>query len=142
MIDKLAEVSFLSRARLAELAKRDGIALSTFQMRVLSVVGRFPGQPQQALLHCRGWDKGQVARAFRELERQELIIRCGNSTAKRLTEVSLTVEGRALFERLEDVRRELSATLTAGLTPDEARQFETLLDRMLEHIGNDLPETP
>ncbi|WP_438765357.1 MarR family winged helix-turn-helix transcriptional regulator [Kushneria sp. TE3] len=139
IIDKLAELSFLSRARLSELARREGITLPTFQLRVLSVVGRFPGQAQQAILQRRGWDKGQVARAFRELEQQGLIERCGSSTARRISEAALTAEGRALFEQLEKIRSELAATMTAGCTPEETRQFDALLERVLGNVGDAPP---
>ncbi|WP_299257484.1 MarR family transcriptional regulator [uncultured Kushneria sp.] len=139
IVDKLAELSFLSRARLSEMARCKGITLPTFQLRVLSIVGRFPDQHQQTLLQRRGWDKGQVARAFRELEQQGLIRRCGSSTARRITEAALTEEGRELFERLERIRSELASTMMAGCTLDETRQFDALLDRVLDNIGDGSP---
>ncbi|GHC23092.1 hypothetical protein GCM10010082_14090 [Kushneria pakistanensis] len=136
IIDRLAELSFQSRARLSELARREEITLPTFQLRVLSVVGRFPDQAQQAILQRRGWDKGQVARAFRELEQQGLIRRCGSSTARRITEAALTPEGQALFEQLEQIRTELAATMMAGCSPEEIRHFDALLERVLDNVGS------
>ncbi|WP_110685132.1 MarR family winged helix-turn-helix transcriptional regulator [Salinicola aestuarinus] len=133
-IVKLAELSSRSRARLNELAQREGISLPRFQRLVLSIVQRFPDQHQQVILHRDGWDKGQVARAFRELEQQGLIRRCGSSTTKRITQVALTPEGEALAERLAAIRTELAATLLAGWTPEEVARFDDLLDRALDNM--------
>lgn len=136
LIDKLAELSMISRSRLSELAQRDGLTLPPFQLRVLSVVGRFPERHQQSLLQKRGWDKGQVARAFKELERLGLIRRCGDSTPRRITQVALTPAGQQIFERLERIRDELTATTLAGFSADEASQLEGLLQRALDNIAD------
>ncbi|OLO10140.1 hypothetical protein BTW10_16205 [Chromohalobacter japonicus] len=134
LLDKMAALSVASRSRLSELAQRDGLTHPPFQLRVLSVVGRFPEQHQQALMQKRGWDKGQVARAFKDLERQGLIRRCGDSTPRRITQVALTAEGQGIFERLEQIRDELMATTLSGFSTAEERAFETLMTRALDNI--------
>lgn len=139
LLDKLAELSFISRSRLNALAQREQMTLPPFQLRVLSVIGRFPEQRQQSLLQKRGWDKGQVARAFKELERLQLICRCGDSTPQRIAQVTLTAEGLAMFERLEQVRAEQASTALTGFTAQEIQQLDSLMDRMLDNIASAPP---
>lgn len=134
ILDKLAELSVISRSRLSELAQREGLSLPPFQLRVLSIVGRFPEQQQQSLLQRRGWDKGQVARAFKELERLGLIRRCGKSTSRRIVQVALTTEGRQVFERLEQVREDLTSLITKDFSPSEAAQLDSLLGKALRSL--------
>lgn len=139
LIDTLAALSVASRSRLSELAQDDGLTQPPFQLRVISFIGRFPEQYQQALMQKHGWDKGQVARAFKELERTGLIRRCSASTSKRLTQVALTAEGQSIFERLERLRESLMVTVTSGFSADETRQLERLLDRALDNVARSLP---
>ncbi|OBX35308.1 transcriptional regulator SlyA [Halomonas elongata] len=97
--------------------RREGIDLPPFLLRVLSIVGRFPDHNQQQLLQRRGHDKGQVARAFKQLEQQGLIYRSGSSTPRRITQVTLTEEGQRLFCRLEAARSELASQALSGFAP-------------------------
>lgn len=134
IIDTMAALSVACRARLSELAQRDGLTHPPFQLRVLSVVGRYPEQHQQSLMQKQGWDKGQVARAFKALEREGLIRRCGDSTPRRITQVALTAEGQVIFERLERIREELTATTLAEFSTAERRAFEQLMKRAMNNI--------
>ncbi|CBV44324.1 MarR family winged helix-turn-helix transcriptional regulator [Halomonas elongata] len=136
ILDTLAELGFTSRSRLSELVRREGIDLPPFLLRVLSIVGRFPDHNQQQLLQRRGHDKGQVARAFKQLEQQGLIYRSGSSTPRRITQVTLTEEGQRLFCRLEAARSELASQALSGFAPQEVRKLNTLLERMLENVDN------
>ncbi|QFT86751.1 Transcriptional regulator SlyA [Halomonas sp. THAF12] len=134
ILDTLAELGFTSRARLSELARSEGIELPPFLLRVLSIVGRFPTHNQQQLLQRRGHDKGQVARAFKQLEQQALIRRSGSSTPRRITQAALTEEGQRLFSRLEAARGELASQALSGFAPEEVTQLNALLQRMLENV--------
>ncbi|WBF18095.1 MarR family winged helix-turn-helix transcriptional regulator [Halomonas elongata] len=136
ILDTLAELGFTSRSRLSELVRREGIDLPPFLLRVLSIVGRFPDHNQQQLLQRRGHDKGQVARALKQLEQQGLIYRSGSSTPRRITQVTLTEEGQRLFCRLEAARSELASQALSGFAPQEVRKLNTLLERMLENVDN------
>ncbi|MGQ0336127.1 MarR family winged helix-turn-helix transcriptional regulator [Halomonas elongata] len=136
ILDTLAELGFTSRSRLSELVRREGIDLPPFLLRVLSIVGRFPDHNQQQLLQRRGHDKGQVARAFKQLEQQGLIYRSGSSTPRRITQVTLTEEGQRLFCRLEAARSELASQALSGFAPQEVRKLNALLERMLENVDN------
>ncbi|MDF3918015.1 MarR family transcriptional regulator [Salinicola sp. LHM] len=141
ILDTLGELSFVSRGRLQEMARREGMTLQPFQQRVLSFVGRFPDQKQQQLMQQFGRDKGQVARAFKALEQQGLIRRCGRSTPKRIVQAEMTPEGEAYFQRLEQVRLTLAEAALEGFSEQEAHQLEAFLRRIIHNVGR-TEETP
>jgi len=68
------------------------------------------------------------------LERQGLVQREPNSKDRRSINITLTLEGRQLFERMEPVGDEISQRALACLNDDEAVILMTLIERIREHL--------
>ena len=68
------------------------------------------------------------------LERRGLVKREPNSKDRRSINITLTLEGRQLFERMEPVGYEISQRALACLNDDEIVILMTLLGRISEHL--------
>lgn len=134
LFEKLAEISIGTKGQLQHLLQQEALPLTLFQMKVVSFVGRFPGQPQKRLVQS-GVDKGQVARTFKELEERGIIRRCGDSTEKRITEAELTEEGHDYFVQLEAIRSRVAEKVLAGLDSDEQAALGRLLSKMRDNLS-------
>ncbi len=71
-----------------------------------------------------------VTRLLDRLERGGLIRRERARHDRRVVEVGITAEGRALLERMYDEIEALEQRLTRHLSPDEHRHLSTLLERL------------
>ena len=68
------------------------------------------------------------------LERRGLVQREPNSKDRRSINITLTLEGRQLFERMEPVGDEIRQRALACLSDDEIVMLMTLLERIREHL--------
>jgi DNA-binding MarR family transcriptional regulator len=84
---------------------------------------------------CRGisYDAGAMTRMLDRLESKGLIQRNRSSDDRRMVQLVLTEEGRAVFPRMREISMGVANRFLRGFTKGEARQLETLLLRMLEN---------
>jgi DNA-binding MarR family transcriptional regulator len=84
---------------------------------------------------CKGisYDAGAMTRMLDRLESKGLIQRNRSSDDRRMVQLVLTEEGRAVFPRMREISMGVANRFLRGFTKGEARQLETLLLRMLEN---------
>jgi len=95
-----------------------------------------PGEPKSASDLCKGisYDAGAMTRMLDRLESKGLIRRSRSAHDRRLVHLELTEEGRSAYPRMRDIAMTVANRLLRGFTKGEARQLETLLNRMLDNV--------
>lgn len=93
------------------------------------------GINQGTVAAAMGLDKGTVARSMTRLEEAGLVKRERDSLDRRNYRLSLTDEGKGAMERLGRIRAELESTIICGLSDEELREMERLLQKMHDNVS-------
>jgi DNA-binding MarR family transcriptional regulator len=131
LIDLLRTVSTSFQGRLQQLAAANGAGLTAFQARLINLVGRNDGISQLTLGARTDRDKGQIARAVKELEAGGFVIRSPNSSDWRSKSLTLTDSGRDVYARLRAGRRHLASEALAELSVEEKQALQSSLQKMI-----------
>ena len=85
---------------------------------------------------CKGiaYDPGAMTRMVDRLEAKNLIRRVRSEDDRRSVKLELTGEGKELFPKMRVKVVGVLNHLMRDFTPDEARQLESLLQRMLANV--------
>jgi DNA-binding MarR family transcriptional regulator len=121
-----------------ELAQDKRLApleMSAAQYIIVANLAAGPGEPKSAADLCKviSYDAGAMTRMLDRLEAKGLIRRTRSSQDRRLMNLELTEEGRAAYPRMREISMANANRFLRGFTKAEARQLESLLNRMLEN---------
>lgn len=100
------------------------------EWRVLVVLGDAGAQTQRDLVRATQQDKVAVNRACKALETRGLAQRRANTRDGRSHHVELTEAGRAVHERIMPLALEMERSILGGLSDQERRVLERLLERV------------
>ena len=114
----------------AELAPLDITAAQYVILMSLAL-----GEADSASGLCKGisYDPGAMTRMIDRLERRGLVRRVAHPNDRRAFNLELTPEGEAVYPKLRESVMKILNHFLHGFTPQEARQLETFLQRMLEN---------
>jgi MarR family transcriptional regulator, multiple antibiotic resistance protein MarR len=101
-----------------------------------SVIASLAGEERKSASDlCRGisYDAGAMTRMLDRLEGKGLIRRNRSPADRRLVHLELTEEGRAAYPRMREIALAVANRFLQGFTKAEARQLESLLNRMLDN---------
>lgn len=104
--------------------------LTIWEWRVIAVLGGGEAMTAQAICEATAMDKVTVSRALRALAERSLVQRRQSPTDKRAALVTLTGEGRAIYEEIAPLAMEWERSLLEGFSPEEAAQLSRLLKRL------------
>jgi len=104
--------------------------LSIPEWRVMAVLGGTPGLPAREVAHRTAMDKVQVSRAVASLMRARRVARSGDAKDGRITRLSLTRQGRAIYDEIVPLALHLEELFLSALSADERRSFEALLAKL------------
>lgn len=123
----LHDVSRLRRTLFDQRLKPLGITRS--QWSVLAQISRAKGEPMAQVELARLLDIGKAAlgASVERLERSGYVKRLGSDTDRRVKQVALTEDGRALLKVMERVGQQTNLELTAGISAGELAEFERTL---------------
>ncbi len=107
------------------------IGLGFLDARLLYLLGRRPDITAARIAEIIGVDAAAVSRAVKSLKARKLIAEARGP----LRSLSLTEEGWALCRLTEKISDEREARLLRGFSDGEAEQMLTLLNRMLDNMG-------
>jgi DNA-binding MarR family transcriptional regulator len=104
--------------------------------RSLAVIARYQPLTAKQLATLTSSDAFKVARAIELLVRRGLIRRDVDKEDRRRASLSLTKEGRKIYNDIEKFMMRVERELTAGLDPNDIAALRQTLDRLdhrLEH---------
>ena len=104
--------------------------LSIPEWRVMAVLGGTPGLSAREVAHRTAMDKVQVSRAVASLMRARRVARSGDAKDGRITRLSLTRQGRAIYDEIVPLALHLEELFLSALSADERRSFEALLAKL------------
>lgn len=97
---------------------------------ILLYASRCPGARQEDVACCYALDKTSVARDARRLEDMGHLRREIDPDNRRQYQLYLTGAGRDMLPVLERACQDFAEKLSAGLSPQEWRQLQSLLQRL------------
>ena len=96
----------------------------------MAVLGGTPGLSARDVAERTAMDKVQVSRAVDSLMRARRVQRHADSRDGRITRLSLTAKGRAIYEEVVPLALHLEDVFLSALTAEERRQFESLMTKL------------
>lgn len=129
----LSQLGFHVSQRFAE--KIAPLGLVPPHVGILRMVGREPGQSQQALATKLGIPPNRLVGLIDELEARDLVRRERPPTDRRVFALHLTPDGEAMMERVQRIGIAHEREVTAALDDDERGTLVALLTRMADEQG-------
>ena len=109
--------------------------LSIPEWRVMAVLGQTPGLSAREVATRAAMDKVQVSRAVASLLRAKRIARVGDEKDGRITRLSLTKQGGAIYDEIVPLALHLEQVFLAALTPAERATLATLMDKLSRQVN-------
>jgi len=109
--------------------------LSIPEWRVMAVLGQTPGLSASEVASRTAMDKVQVSRAVASLLGSKRIARVGDEKDGRVTRLSLTRQGTAIYDEIVPLALHLEAVFLAALTPAERATLSTLMDKLARQVN-------
>jgi DNA-binding MarR family transcriptional regulator len=114
----------------------DRFGLSVSEWRVMAVLGQRPGLSARDVAMRTAMDKVQVSRAVASLVDARRVKREGDDTDGRVTRLSLTAKGQAIYDEVVPLALHLEEVFLAALTPDERKTLNRLMDKLTDRISH------
>lgn len=112
-----------------------GGGLSLPETRCLAAVGSFPELTVNQLAFESNLDKGQASRAAQSLVDRGLLTKQASPVDGRSVILSLTPQGKPLWEKVMALIGQRNAELLSCLNKSEQQQLQTYFERMLAHAA-------
>ena len=109
--------------------------LSIPEWRVMAVLGQTPGLSARDVANRTAMDKVQVSRAVASLLRTKRIARAGDEKDGRVTRLSLTRQGTAIYDEIVPLALHLEAVFLAALTSAERATLSTLMNKLARQVN-------
>jgi DNA-binding MarR family transcriptional regulator len=130
------------RLRMAQIASfqsfarhTQSVGLSPGRFAALILIDRNPGISQTALARAIGSDKSTLTPVLDNLVKRGLISRIRTRSDRRLYELSLTDEGRAVVRAMQECAQRHERELDAVVGPRERAQFVKVLRKISTALG-------
>ena len=114
--------------RLARAYRGENITIP--EWRVLAVIGEVDRVAARDVVRRTPMDKMTVSRAVASLEQKGFVNRAADAEDRRVSMLSLSSEGRKLFDRVAAMALDFEADLLSTLTPDEAAGFGAVMEKL------------
>jgi DNA-binding MarR family transcriptional regulator len=108
--------------------------LSTAEWRVMAVLGQTPGLSARDVAVRTAMDKVQVSRAVATLVGTRRVQRDGDESDGRVTRLSLTAKGHAIYDEIVPQALHLETAFLAALSPQERETLDELMKKLLEQV--------
>jgi DNA-binding MarR family transcriptional regulator len=108
----------------------DRFELTIPEWRAMAVLGDTSGLSAREVAERTAMDKVRVSRAIESLMRARRVQREADASDGRVTRLSLTPKGRAIYDEVVPLALHLEEIFLSALTPQERRTLETLMDKL------------
>ena len=127
-------ISRILQQKLQAKFKNTGLNATPEQWRLLVVLSNEGAMNQSQLAELQHKDRAAIKRLIDHLEAKNLVIRkSGKDSRSNL--ISLTEKGKEVVEVFTKASKETVKEAQSCLTPEEAQQLNTLLNKLLENIS-------
>lgn len=130
VVRQLAAIAVIRRRLVRELPQGAGNG-----SMVLAALAQHGETRLRELAHHLDCDLSVVSRQVAHLEQQGAVERRANPDDRRSSLVSITPQGRALFDALVQVHTDLMDEATADWTPEELATLTGLLERLKDGLS-------
>lgn len=104
--------------------------ISPPEWRIVSTLGEFQQMTATEISNHSGMHKATISRAVLSLEKRELLLRSPSAADRREEILTLTPEGRRVYETIAPMALRYEQNLLEGLSPDDVVR----LDRLIRHL--------
>jgi DNA-binding MarR family transcriptional regulator len=118
----------VSNAIARQYSERFGLSIP--EWRVMAVLGGAPDLSASEVARATEMDKVQVSRAVASLMQAKRVQRQTDSADARVTRLSLTSKGRAIYDEIAPAALALEAQFLDALSPEERVAFDILLAKL------------
>ncbi len=125
---RIVALGHVISGRLASAYRDENITIP--EWRVLAVVAQAQSLAARDVVKRTPMDKMTVSRAVASLEAKNIVERATSDADRRVSMLSLSVEGRALFDRIAALALAFEDDLVATLEPEEAALFRSVLEKL------------
>jgi DNA-binding MarR family transcriptional regulator len=108
----------------------DRFGLSIPEWRVMAVLGQTPGLSARQVAERTAMDKVQVSRAVQSLLAAKRLTREADIRDGRVSQLSLSAPGRAIYDELVPVALKLERDFLSVLTENDRRALDRLLTKL------------
>src|SRR5262249_25038715 len=98
-------------------------------------LGQTPAMSARDVAVRTAMDKVQVSRAVTSLVEARRVKREEDETDGRVTRLSLTAKGRAIYDDVVPLALHLEEVFLAALTPEERKTLSRLMDKLTDRIS-------
>lgn len=116
-----------------------GVEMTREQFIVLKVLHDKDGAMQKELAFITERNKGSLARLISTLEKKGYVERKTPNADRRIKQIFLTKEGRAIFKKIKPVLYEVFVKVECGLSTFEIEQTIHILRKIEYNIQNATP---
>jgi DNA-binding MarR family transcriptional regulator len=109
--------------------------LSIPEWRVMAVLGGTSGLSARDVAARTEMDKVQVSRAVANLMHARRVQRQTDEADARVTRLSLTAKGRAIYDEIVPLALELESQFLEALSPEECTNLDLLLSKLTKQAG-------
>ena len=121
--------------RLARAYRDENLTIP--EWRVLAVIAQADEVAARDVVRKTPMDKMTVSRAVASLEGKDYVRRAVDENDRRVSMLSLSKEGRSLFDRVAALALEFENQLLAELESDERFIFDETLNKLEAHVASD-----
>ncbi len=114
--------------RLARAYRNEDITIP--EWRVLAVIGEAVRVAARDVVRKTPMDKMTVSRAVASLEQKGFVQRAADEEDRRVSMLSLSPDGRTLFDRVAAMALAFEDDLLSTLEPEEAAAFRAVLEKL------------
>lgn len=131
-------LSVLSNRVSSEIARHysDRFGLTIPEWRVMAVLGQTPHLSARDVAARTAMDKVQVSRAVASLVEGRRVQRRDDAGDGRVTRLSLTAKGRAIYDQIVPLALNLEAVFLSTLTREERETLDRLMRKLSERVGS------
>ena len=108
----------------------DRFDLTIPEWRCIAVLGGAPGLSAGDVAQRTAMDKVQVSRAVANLMRDKRVQRLTDDADARVSRLSLSAKGRAIYDEIVPLALHFEAQILAALSPEESAVFARLLAKL------------
>ena len=114
----------------------DRFGLTVPEWRIMAVLGQTPGLSARDVAIRTAMDKVQVSRAVASLVEAKRIKREEDESDRRVTRLSLSARGRAIYDEVVPLALHLEEVFLSALSAEERQVLDTVMTKLTDRVSH------